>query len=208
MKRIFITTFVFLFLLPQISFAAVIIPPGCSDSNEGTPCGLAEFGQLFVNVYDTSVGYVGAVALLFFIFGGFIMLASGGRSEWVDWGRRILTAALFGSAIVLLSFMIVRYIELNIFEADTTYIIGSDEQCAGKPDGTRCTRDNQNVYTCIAGQCTTQTQCQYLYPNGEKFCTLRSRCVASTIEEGLCWGDENWVCCEFDTTVIPIEPRL
>ena len=207
MKRRLITLFVFLFVLPQASLAAVIIPPGCTDSNPGTKCGLAEFAQLFVNVYDTAIRYVGAVALLFFVFGGFIMLTSGGRSEWIDWGRRILTAALFGSALILMSFMIVRYFELNILQADTTYIIGSDEQCAGKDNGTRCSRDGQNVYTCIDGICTTQTQCQYLHPNGEKYCTLRARCVQDTIEEGLCWGDENWVCCEFDRVIIPVEPR-
>ena len=52
---------------------------------------------------------MGSVALAFFIYGGFVWIMSGGNSEKVQKGKTVITNAVIGIAIILLSGIMIRY---------------------------------------------------------------------------------------------------
>ena len=215
--RIFITSFV-LVVLPTIARAAEIIPAGCKTGRGNmSSCGLNEFIQLFVNIYDTSIQYVGAVAVLFFIVGGFVLLISAGRSNLVDLGKKIIIGSVVGMVFVLASFLVVRMIQEQVLDVNEAYLITDNNPCIGQPDGAVCSRmvnvngvvQEQFVYTCMSGICTTMSQCDFRYQDAEgvnytingivtnvkKTCWDTSFCDTGSIVNNQCPGGQDRKCC-------------
>ncbi len=52
----------------------------------------------------------GSVALLAFVYGGFLMIMSAGNKEWVEKGKASVKAAVIGLLVVLLAYTIVNFI--------------------------------------------------------------------------------------------------
>lgn len=75
---------------------------GCRDVNT--------FLQLAVQVVNWVFTIVGAVALVVFIYGGFMMLTSAGSEEKVKKGRDALVAAVIGLAIMFSANLIIRFV--------------------------------------------------------------------------------------------------
>ena len=70
---------------------------------------LNDFIKVFVRYYDRIFGLIGSVALLFFIYGGIVFLISGGNSERVEQGKKILIGAAIGLVIVFASYTITQF---------------------------------------------------------------------------------------------------
>lgn len=84
-----------------------LIPPGCTCP--GAPsCGLLEMVQLAVNISQLILGLVGSAALLMFIYGGFLWLASAGSAEQVKKGKEVFLNALKGIALIFASWLIIN----------------------------------------------------------------------------------------------------
>ncbi len=79
------------------------------------PLNTSDPNQLIAQVVKVFLGIVGAIALLFFVYGGFLLLTSGGASEKVTKGRDTLMWATFGLIIVFGSYGITRAIFQAIF---------------------------------------------------------------------------------------------
>ena len=71
---------------------------------------LNDFMKVFVNYYDIVLGLVGSLALLFFIYGGIVFLISGGNSEKVEQGKKILIGAAIGLVIVFASYTLIQFV--------------------------------------------------------------------------------------------------
>ena len=72
-------------------------------------CTLNDFVQLGVNVANWILGIVGSLALLFLIYGGLMMIISGGSSEKTGQAKTILTNAVIGLIIVFTSWVIINF---------------------------------------------------------------------------------------------------
>lgn len=216
-KKILLSIALVILLLLQNGVAAhaQIVPGDCVGNQYGNECGLDDLLGVFEGAYGTAIAYLGGITLLFFVIGGFVLLISGGRSNMVDMGKKILVGAVFGALIVLGSFLAVDVIQTRVFQLDQTQQIGSDTQCESSTDGDPCRRNGQNVYTCISGVCTTVSQCSWINRNGpyltytvqsqdyrvSKNCYNRNACNTSqTIDTDLCPGDSDMVCCYISET--------
>jgi len=56
------------------------------------------------------LGIVGSLALLMFIYGGFMFLISAGSSEKIGQAQKILVAAVIGLIIVFASYLIIKFV--------------------------------------------------------------------------------------------------
>ncbi len=90
----------FFFLNIKASQAVTILPDCAASGN----CSICDIIQVIVNIGVFIMGIVGALTLLFFVYGGFILLTSGGASEKVQKGKNILVNSVIGLAIVLLAY--------------------------------------------------------------------------------------------------------
>ena len=66
--------------------------------------------ELINNVIKAILGIVGAIALLYFILGGFTWLTSQGKADQVKRGRETLIWATFGLAMIFLSYTILNFL--------------------------------------------------------------------------------------------------
>lgn len=73
-------------------------------------CGLNDVVNLFIGAANYLFGIVGALALLFFIYGGVLLLTAAGKSEQIEKGKKVLIGAAIGLAIVFGAWLIVQFV--------------------------------------------------------------------------------------------------
>lgn len=90
---------------PSMASAQQILPE-CAKT--GNCRDVDAFIQLFINFATFAViGISGTFALLFFVYGGFMMILSAGNSERVTKGKDILVNSIIGLALVFTAYLIV-----------------------------------------------------------------------------------------------------
>ncbi|MBU1179848.1 pilin [Patescibacteria group bacterium] len=65
---------------------------------------------LIGRIISAVLGIVGSIALLMFIYGGFLWLTSGGSPEKIKKGKDVLVWAVIGLAIIFLSYTLVNFV--------------------------------------------------------------------------------------------------
>jgi len=65
---------------------------------------------LLIGAIKVFLGGVAAFALFVFIYGGFLMLTSGGNPETIKKAKDVLTWATIGIVIIIISWAIIRYV--------------------------------------------------------------------------------------------------
>lgn len=88
----------------------LIDPPTGDPTTEGQCRSISIFVILLLNVANYLFSIVGALALLFFIYGGFTLILSRGNSEQTGKGIEIVTAAVIGLVVVFGAYMLVRFL--------------------------------------------------------------------------------------------------
>lgn len=73
-------------------------------------CGFDDIVGIFINAADYLFGILGALALVFFIYGGLVWLTSGGSSTQIDKGKKIILGALIGILLALGAWLIVQFL--------------------------------------------------------------------------------------------------
>lgn len=108
-RKMFRASFAFLFsvsfaLLPLVVVAAGLVPCGGADQPLCTWCHLM---QLITNVISFLIYIVIPLATVMIVVGGIFIMTAGGSTERVSKGREIVTAAITGLIIALLSWLII-----------------------------------------------------------------------------------------------------
>lgn len=98
-KIIIVSLLLFIFLAPTV-FAAELVDP----------LGGGDIPTLIGSIIKYVLGIVGSIALLMFIYGGFMWLTSGGNPEKIKKGRDVLVWAALGLAIIFLSYTLVGFV--------------------------------------------------------------------------------------------------
>jgi hypothetical protein len=103
----------------SVAWAAGILPKESGANNCTSPNGCGNYSlddilSTAVIVANWILGVVGALALLFFVYGGFVFILSGGSEEKVREGKTILMNAIIGLAIVFCSYLIIQFVAQNL----------------------------------------------------------------------------------------------
>lgn len=93
-------------LLPMAASAQIKFLPPCTATGD---CGITDILAVFINVAEYLLGITGAVALGFFVYGGFTFVLSRGNKAKVDEAFTIIRNATIGIAIIFLSGVLVRF---------------------------------------------------------------------------------------------------
>lgn len=91
---------------PFAAQAQIKLLPPCTASGN---CGISDILAVFVNVAEYLLGISGAVALGFFVYGGFVFVLSRGKPDEVKKAFTILRNAVIGIAIIFTSGILVRF---------------------------------------------------------------------------------------------------
>ncbi|HTK60000.1 MAG TPA: pilin [Candidatus Baltobacteraceae bacterium] len=110
LHRAFIAAFVA--LAPLAAQAQLKLLPECattSDAKIAGNCSISDILVVFGNLAEFLLGIVGAVALGYFVYGGFVFILSRGNKAEVDKAFGILRSAAIGVFIIFLSGVFVRF---------------------------------------------------------------------------------------------------
>ena len=94
-----------LLMLPSVSFAAELT----------NPLYTTDIREVISRIIQAILGVTGAIALLMFVYGGFLWLISGGENEKVKKGKETMKWAVLGLAVIIGAYMIVSTI-INALE--------------------------------------------------------------------------------------------
>ena len=92
--------------LAPVAFAAFTIPDA---GNTNLPND-ARVSEIVLRVINIALAVAGLIAVLFLIIGGFRYVTSAGNEETAEQAKKIITNAIIGIVIIILSFVIVRVI--------------------------------------------------------------------------------------------------
>lgn len=95
----------------SVAQAAGLVP--CGGSGEPA-CGWPEFNKLIENVMNFMLTIAIPLAIVVIIYGGFLLMTSGGSEKRIADGRQAILAAIIGLAIVFGSFIIIKLIGMAI----------------------------------------------------------------------------------------------
>ncbi len=117
-KTILLISF-FSLIMVAPSFSSVaraqIIDPNASGTNGGKPYEKGEYTlndilAIAIGASRWILGIVGSLALVMFIYGGFMFLISAGSSEKIGQAKKIIVAAVIGLLIVFASYLIIKFV--------------------------------------------------------------------------------------------------
>jgi hypothetical protein len=146
---------IFVLLFPNISQAGILDVLPCLE------CGNCNFVDVTKFFYDLMVwlfGIVGAVALLFFIWGGVQWLISGGNSERINRGKQIMINTSMAIVVVLGSNLLLKFILTDVMNINLSdsgeSTLSVCEKPADKPVGGNgaCTSPWEGGLSC-GGSC-------------------------------------------------------
>lgn len=190
------------------------ISQGCGNLGD---CTLDDILTVFVNIGNYVVGIIGAVVLLMYVVGGFYWLASAGRKEWVDKGKKYMTISTVGLLIVMFSYLGIYALRGtlqygNVYMSDTeeyvactgidTYGLPCDlnSTCTMNGCESKCRQNNPNFTTTEDGIYTviTYNDCVDTSSNGMSTSDANSNIwyESGTCQSNLCPGGNETVCCE------------
>jgi len=107
MLSVFCLVFSMFVFCADASLAAGLVPAP-KDGKAGN-YELSDFTQIGILVANMILGLVGSLSLGVFIYGGFMMLISGGESGKIESGKKAISAAIVGLIIVFTSYMIITF---------------------------------------------------------------------------------------------------
>lgn len=103
MKKIILLS-VFYFLFSALVVQAALVPCGGQGQD---PCTWCHLMQLFKNVINFLMYIAFPLAAVMIVVGGIMIMTAGGSTERVAKGKEIVTAAVIGLLIALLSWLII-----------------------------------------------------------------------------------------------------
>ena len=200
-----------IFALPLTAFAA---ESGFLDSlnciTDGD-CQLVDVATGFILLTKLLLGAMGAVALLYFVIGGFQWMTSQGNQEKVRKGQQTMTNTVIALFIAFTSYLLLNFFVNDILDVKSDYQIGAvADQCDGKSDETPCNviagSTAINPYVCWHEECVTKCEVKAEMNPIEGLPNFESwKCynvldlsllpaISEYYEKNLCPGDEHYIC--------------
>ncbi|MBT6691716.1 hypothetical protein HOB10_05305 [Candidatus Parcubacteria bacterium] len=193
-KILFFSILLIVILAPNVGFAQGFLdklPETCiKDGN----CSLEDITLGFTYLIQMLLGGMGAIALLYFIWGGIQWLVSGGNADRVKRGQQIMINTLIALFIAFSSYLLTSFFVNDILGVtNSRYKIAAS--CTEKAKDSRCNETETN-YVCTG----TDTF------SGDKS-SHNETCVTKCQLKNLLDDSGNWSCFDFsEMGAIPVGP--
>ncbi len=108
------------FVLPAFAQVAESDPFGLNAVAPNTGLGGADLRGTIGNLIKVALTFLGVVALIIVLIGGFKYMTSGGSDEKMADARKYIMAGIVGLAIILLSYAITSFVFESLITATST----------------------------------------------------------------------------------------
>jgi Zn-dependent protease with chaperone function len=109
---------IFSLLLPTLVLAQSEIVNGLQVINKAE-IGLtrADPRETAVKIINVALGFLGIIAVIIVLYGGFMWMTAGGNEERITKAKQILTAGVIGLVIIIMAWAIARFVVETLIEA-------------------------------------------------------------------------------------------
>ncbi len=142
MKKIFFFIVIY-FIFPLTARAGFLDNLSCMRFGN---CGLNDIALGFTLLIQLMLGGMGAVALVYFVYGGFQWVISSGNTERVKKGKDMMVNTVFAIIVAFGGFLILDFFINNVLNVKQPYQVVA-ESCRGKSQFERCGPAGSN-YVC------------------------------------------------------------
>ncbi len=167
--------------------------PGAPPPVPSLVCALQTFG----NISQIILGVTGSLALLMFVYGGFLLVTSGGSQESVSKGKKAITNAVIGILIIMTAGMLIQYGLDKIGISEGYKAIGqrcgTGETINGKEIFGQYVQKKTGELVCVGPKaCETVLKNEFkcLKVTGENAAGAGLYCIAN-----LCPQGQDYMCC-------------
>lgn len=155
---IFVSIFLFLFLICTFAIAAEPIKLQVPIGGVTEVSGEGGFGTYINNIYRFVIGAVGILAVVMIMWAGFLWMTARGSAEQVSKAKGYMSGAVIGLVLALGSFLILATVNPDTLKLEWPGMgqaqveaakFKSCEELNLEPSGRRCTQDSE----CCSGRC-------------------------------------------------------
>jgi len=107
-KGLIIASIVFLFAL-SVAPALATLDTGL-DYGDYTGLGTKDIREGIMTIVQYLLTFLGVIAIVVILYGGFVWLTSGGNEEKVGQAKKIITAGVIGLVIIFISYALARFV--------------------------------------------------------------------------------------------------
>ncbi|MFA5128253.1 MAG: pilin [Patescibacteria group bacterium] len=142
----------------KVAFASNLIPECLLGTTFSAECdNINQFIILGINVGTYIFGFIGALALLFFVYGGFILILSQGNQEKIKQGTGAMTAAVIGLVIAFGAYALITFLgntvglkaEKSLNFVETAWAGDTTPQRCTLAEGCYCLDEDSNECSAI-----------------------------------------------------------
>jgi len=155
LKKLFFAVTLGLLVAPS-AHAAIL--PSCA-AGSGVPP-LSCFLELGISVTNWILGITGSLALLYFVYGGFLFLTSRGSMSQVEKGKTVLTQAVIGIIIIFGAYLAVNFLVANVLGAKFTTEIPKEATPVEQPKCEYCYCKSSSGSEVPQGTGSTEEACK------------------------------------------------
>jgi len=157
------------FIIPEVAQAGFLDDIFCIQTGN---CDLSDIAAGFNSLIKLLLGGMGAVALIYFVWGGIRWLVSGGSAERIRDGKNIMINTAFALILAFGSYILVSFFVNDVLKVKTEYQItkGPFVTCEGSARGTACGVDVDGEGTDPYSACSGIVEGKYSY--------LSNRCLS------------------------------
>lgn len=117
MKKLFVISMISLMLLPVVALAAELNTGIGYATNTGL--GNADPRDIAAQVINILLGFLGIIAVVIILIGGFKWMTAGGNEDKVAEAKKLLAAGAIGLIIVFMAYGLAQYVLSKLVEVTT-----------------------------------------------------------------------------------------
>jgi hypothetical protein len=130
--KIILTSICILVVSTSACYATILPAPSYNSKTSGgtqdgcpsgSNCGnyrLDDFAAIAINVARFILGISGSLALVFFVYGGFMFLISAGQSDKINSAKQILINSIIGIVIIFSAYMIIGFVITKVLKVNNS----------------------------------------------------------------------------------------
>jgi hypothetical protein len=117
MKKFIALTILTVFVLTALPVLAQSDPFGINTYGSYTGLGTRDLRSGIMGIVNALLGFLGVLAIVIILWGGFRWLTSGGNEEKVGEAKKIITAGVIGLVIIFTAYAIANFVISSLITA-------------------------------------------------------------------------------------------
>ncbi|MFH0780295.1 MAG: hypothetical protein V1928_05625 [Parcubacteria group bacterium] len=114
-----VSLFAFMLLFVALPVLAQTLDVGIDQVGAATGLGKQDIRQTIGQIINVALGFLGVIAVVVVLVGGFKYMVAGGNTEKVKEAQKWIISGIIGLAIILSAYAISRYVISSLLKATT-----------------------------------------------------------------------------------------